>query len=252
MTKASKILQLFEAIDLSKFDKHKASVWALLGEPYPKLQTIIDKDDLVIAVHGTYEYWALWFCLYGVDTTVEPPTKTLGRGNMQSGFSKIKTKGLFVSADKTSGFMTQVFFQVKPSELGMSLEMLELGHKKGQELYALIAGDCLIIKPIPAKRILKIRHNNKEYTRQEFIKLFPNPYDFIDQNANDKMYSHTPLKRKQMINYLYRYFKKRIEAGKLDQVIKGIKDSIKHSDFETWDVTKRDVEDMLKWAENKG
>jgi hypothetical protein len=254
MNTATDIIQMLcinEATDLSSIPRSAANA-IIIDKPISKLEKIRAKDDLVIAVHGTYEYWALWFCVYGLDTTVEPPTKTLGRGNMASGFSKIKSNGLFVAADKTSGFMTHVYFEVKPSELGISLEMAELGYKEGQELYTLIIGDCLIAKPLPAKRVNKVRHNNKEYTRQEFIKLFPDPKGFLRTNASNKMYSDTPLKNKMMLNNIYQHYKKRFKRGDSVEKIKAsVEDALKHGDYETWGFSKKDLLKLLAWVESK-
>ena len=231
---------LLEAKDLSSFSKNDASM-VRIGETNPVLDQITAKDDLVIAVHGTNTFWALWFCLYGVDADIEPPMKTLGRGNMQTGFSKIKDSGLFVSADYTSGFRTYVYFEVKSSELGISLEMAEGGFVEGQELYTLVVGDCIIDKWIPAKRINKIRDNNKEYSRKEFMATFPDPDKYISANYDSNTYSGTPLIMKYMKNDIY----KEIKQMPVDDAIEAVNDSIKYNDYNTWGMTEEDMYQLL-------
>ena len=239
-------LKLFEATDLSSYNKNQA-VAVRWGERDPKLELIRAKDDLVIAVHGTNTFWALWFCLYGVDADIEPPTKTLGRGNMQTGFTKIKSSGLFVSAEKTSGFRTHVYFEVKPSELGISLEMAEGGYEESEELYTLIIGDCLIDKFLHAKRINKIIDNNIEYSRKSFMAKFPDPEKYISANQDSNTYSGTPLIKKWQKNDMYRELK----SMSVDYAIEVTLDGIKFKDWDTWGITEDEMYQVLDWLQKK-
>ena len=90
---------LYEAKDISNIDPFSS-----------KLIEIQNKDELVKCWHGTNTFWTLWFCTKGISGDIDPPTKTLGRGNMNTGFSKIKTHGLFVSANQTFGFLQYILF----------------------------------------------------------------------------------------------------------------------------------------------
>ena len=218
-----------------------------------KLNIIYQKDELVKAWHGTSMFWALWFCINGVDTDVEPPAKTLGRGSMETGFGKIDTKGLFVSADKTSGFRTLVQFEVKPSELGISMEMEQRGYKPEQVLNSLVAGDCIIVKNIPAKRIIQVRHNNDVYTRKEFIAKFPDPDQYLENEYRQNMLSGTSLRSKFEKEIIYAEFKKELSSGSMtiQEAINSVEEAIKFNDLEFWGITEEDAREIIKWLEGK-
>ncbi len=218
-----------------------------------KLNNIYQKDELIQAWHGTSMFWALWFCMKGVDTTVEPPAKTLGRGSMETGFGKIDTKGLFVSADKTSGFRTLVQFEVKPSELGISMEMEQRGYKSEQVLDSLVAGDCIVVKDLPAKRVIQVRHNNEVFTRKEFIAKFPDPLQYLENEYRENMLSGTSLRGKYEKEIIYSEYKKELASGSMtvQEAIDSISDAIKHNDLEFWGITQKDAEEILSWLKGK-
>ena len=218
-----------------------------------KLRTIYQKDELVQAWHGTSMFWVLWFCMYGVDTTVEPPAKTLGRGTMETGFGKIDTKGLFVSASEMSGFRTLIQFEVKPSELGISLEMEQRGYKPDQVLNSLVAGDCIIVKDLPAKRIIQVKHNNEVFTRKEFIAKFPDPEQYLENEYRQNMLSGTSLRSKYEKEIIYKEYKKELASGDMtiEEAIESINDAIQHNDLEFWGITEEDAQEILNWLKGK-
>jgi len=229
-----------EAVDLSKVK-------------YDKIEKIKSKDDMVLAWHGTNSFWCLWFCLYGVDATIEPPTKTLGRGNSITGFSKIKTSGLFISASKTPGFEHYLVFELKPSEIGVSIEMEELGYTEKDNLKTLKLGDAILIKKITPKRIVKIFSKGKEYTRKEFISLFPDPKKYLEELYKVNMYDDgNPLRRKATLNFFIDDFKRGLKNGeKVEDLIETTKDLIKYKDYENFGLTLLDMQEILKFLNNK-
>jgi len=237
---------LKEATQLTYKDQYK-----------PFLQTIQSKDDLVYAWHGTNTFWCLYFCMYGVDADVEPPTKTLGRGSMSTGFSKIKSNGLFVSAEKTSGFLHYVKFEVKPSELGISLEMAERGHKEEDVLTTLVLGDCIIIEPLKSKRIAEIVSNNVSYSREEFISLFPDPKKYLRDNYKVNFYNDdNPIRRKFMKQMLIDELKDEINSAyfRKEDILYFIKDLNRSSDTQlimTYGLHRKDADDIIDWLESK-
>jgi len=224
----------------------------------PFLQNIIDKNDMVYAWHGTNTFWTLYFCLNGVDANIEPPTKTLGRGNELTGFNKIKTKGLFVSAERTSGFLQYVQFEVKPSELSISVEMAERGQTEADVLNTLCVGDCIIVEPLKANRIVKVRSNNKEYSRKEFIALFPDPQQYLSDNYSGNFYNDdNSLRRKFMKQRLYTELKAELSlTDNKENMIKEYADSFKAdikrgSTLSIYGITKEETNEIIIWLEGQ-
>lgn len=233
-------MRLIEASDILYFNDEQ-------------LKKTKDNDSMVIAYHGTNLFWCLWFCLYGVDATVEPPTKTLGRGSLVTGFSKIKTKGLFISAEKISGFDNYVVFELKPSEVGVSLEMEELGYSQKDNLKTLQLCDAILIKKIPAKRIVKVVSKGKEYTRKNFVSLFPNPKKYLNDNYKTNMYDNGhPLRKTATLNFFIDELKESIKNGENIKNLKAdLEDMIKYKDYVAIGLSLLDMELILNFLEKR-
>lgn len=217
------------------------------------LQSIQDKDDLVVAWHGTTHFWLVWFCLYGISADVEPPAKYLGRGNMTTGFTKIKDNGLYVSARKLSGFDSHIKLEVAPSELGISFEMKERGYTQETVLKTLQAGDCIIVKKLPAKRIVNIVYMGKVYSRKTFLDTIPDPYEFIDKNYKTQMYDNgNPLRLNADLNSLFMDIKKDFLRGKSpEEELVIIEDFIKHKDYQYSGISLEDSIKIRDWLITK-
>lgn len=206
-----------------------------------------ETDSLVTAWHGTNAFWTLWFCLYGIDATIAPPTKALGRGNDIDGYSLIKDPGLYVSAARTSGFTHYVCLDVKPSELAISYEMKELGYEN--VLQTLKSGDCIVSAKLPAKRIVKVRANNQEYSRAEFIATFPDPLKYLQELHSVNMYHQDDnvLLHRASLNFMFRDFKDNCKS--LDEVNSALDDAIRFKDYLAWGLKEEDISLFRTWAE---
>ena len=244
-----------EARDLSSM--HHSTVFT--DKVQQELNYIRQKDDLVKAWHGTNFFWCLYFCLYGIDGSVEPPTKTLGRGNMVSGFDRIKTNGLFLDTEEPTTFLHGVQIEVKPSELGISVETHQLGYTEGQELEALIIGDGLLIKPIPPRRIIKVVAEGDVYTRQEFIDLFDDPKEYIYQRYDDNTYNDDNVIRQRIQGEkLFDYVKDtvaiNITTGKgqsAQNLLDMLNNILEEKSYIQMDVSEDIIRKIIRWLEKR-
>lgn len=231
--------RLLEAIDVAKASK-------------AELSRAKDEDLLVSAWHGTNAFWAVWFCVYGVDGTVAPPTKTLGRGNMSAGFSKIDDPGLYVSASRCPGFLHYVRVDVKPSELAISAEMAERGYT--DTLTTLKLGDCVIAKKLPAKRVTLVRSNNVELSREDFLKAFPDPVAYLKSLYSVNIYHRDDnvLFQRASLNFIFKELKDEIRSGMpYSEAVEFLRDAIETKTYAAWNVSEEDAKTMLDWALSK-
>ena len=233
------MIALREAIDVSSLKKED-------------LLRVASGDLEVTAWHGTNAFWAVWFCVYGIDGTVTPPTKTLGRGNCGVGFSKISDPGLYVSAKRTPGFLHYVKVDVKPSELRVSQEMAERGHSSPLE--ALKLGDCVISAKIPARRISIVKADGREMSRSDFLLLFPDPVRYLQSLYDVNMYHQddNELLRRASVNFMFKEFRELADSGtSYLEIAETIEDMISHGDFHARNVPEEDARLMLDWARSK-
>lgn len=227
-----------EAIDLSKSQ--------LMSKD--KIEDLINKDSTVIAYHGTSYYWALFLCFYGIDGDSPAPSKNLGQGNNQQGYKRIETSGLYISSIPLSSITNSLKIEVKPSELATPAEMEDKEISSGLE--SLLLGEAIIVKKIPAKRIISVSINDKVYSRKEFLQLEEDPKKFLNINKDNNFYQSGDLTllRKLEKNNLYDYLKKVIKSGtEIESLINSINTMIEYKDYEARGLTLKDIEEIKTW-----
>lgn len=213
---------------------------------------ILEKDLLVNAWHGTSYYWAMYLCYYGIQGDSPAPAKTLGQGNNQTGYVRTSDSGLYVSPKKIMTMVNFIKIEVKPSELAIPREML--GRNCNSGLEALIKEEAIIVKKIPAKRIVSVEFEGNIYSRSQFLALEENPKDFLYVNRDNNFYQSgdlTLLGRMEKDN-LFSYLKTRIKQGvDVEDLLFGIEDMIKYKDYEPRGLSLKDMEEIKNWLLSK-
>lgn len=214
-----------------------------------ELKRIESANETIEAWHGTNKFWALWFCLYGIDGKASPPTKTLGRGSMAAGFTKIQDPGLYVSPRPLAGFPCQVALDVKPSELGLSVEMASLGYTNA--LKALSLSECIVTKKLPPQRVTSVTMDGKKFGRKEFLRLFDDPIAYISENLDRNMYhsDDNELLKAAKLNILFSEFKQSGDSP--EEMVAAIQDMIRHKDYVAFGLGEGDMLKLLDWAKAK-
>lgn len=220
------------------------------GAKKEELALIKSSDALVEVWHGTNEFWALWFCVYGVDGTVTPPTKTLGRGSMSAGFSKITDPGLYVMGIPLAGFKCHVALDVRPSELEVSHEMKELGYSDALGALAQ-RGECVVTVKLSPRRTVAIVVDGKRYGRKEFLARFDDPLNYLEEHLDGNMYhsGDNKLLKDAQLNRIFREFKNSGES--YAEIVEALQDMIRHKDYLTLDLEEEDFLTVLEWARAK-
>ena len=131
--------------------------------------------------------------------------------------------------------------------------MEELGYSQEDNLKTLQLGDAILIKKIPAKRIIKVVSKGKEYTRKNFVYLFQNPKKYLNDNYKTNMYDNeNPLRKTATLNFFIDEFKELIKNGENIKNLKtDLEDMIKHKDYVAIGLSLSDMEFVLNFLEKR-
>ena len=237
---------LGEAVDLSVYSPRAKVLSKDLAD------RMIASDSPVIAWHGTSYYWAMFLCLYGIQGNVPAPTMTLGQGNNQTGYVRTSDAGLYVSNKPIRSQINFVKIEVKPSELGVPREMSPMGYTSGLE--SLAAGEAIITKMLPARRITLVNTNGKVYSREKFLALEMDPKEFIYSNRDNNFYQNGDLTMlgKLEKNNLYTFLKGMLVNGTSpESIIISIDQMISYKDYELRGLTLKDMTEIRVWRVSK-
>lgn len=219
------------------------------------LDKMIANDEMIKVWHGTTYFWCVYMCVHGIDGTVPPPSVHLGKGNFVDGFGKkIDTSGLYVSPNKPTSFTNFVTIEVKPSELSETLEVSQLGYKDENVVKSLLRGEAKIVKRLPARRIVKVRSDNKDYTRQEFLNTVDDPREYLKKELINKTYKFEgeKLLRRQEKDELYKELKDYLKRNRdKEDLLKSLDEMIRTLKYTNTALTKEDILEVKKWLENK-
>ena len=249
--KLDKFVELLKEARQLPDDRNKIKKITEKGE----LEKMVANDEMIKVWHGTTYFWCMYMCVNGIDGTIPPPSVHLGQGNYSEGFGKkINKNGLYVSPNKLSSFTNFVTIEVKPSELSETNEVSQLGYNDKNIIASLLRGESTITKRIPARRIVKVRSNNKDYTRQEFLSLEENPREYVRKNLQNKTYKFKgeKLMKRQEKTELYSHLKHVLKKGRdKDELMSILNDMEKDLKYSNSSLSKEDFVEIKKWLESK-